>query len=199
MTEQNQTQEPGAEQAQNQTQPPPQPPEDNPNERRLDKEVEQPKQGPIFAGSVGEGAPVAEVKTIYSGDPAAAMAEPPDPKIAPDGSPIPDNTGATLVSQDPAAALDEPPVNVDVPLAYQDGDRLICTKGNWEGVPTDYTYTWNSSGAPVGSNQDTYTVTPEMVGYTFTCTVTARNAGGSTMATSGEVVVVEPPAAPQTA
>jgi len=117
------------------------------------------------------------IATVYSGDPTAGV----DPQV-----------GATLVSQDPAPAVVEPPVNVDVPLVYQDGALLTCTLGNWEGVPTSYAYQWQTGGNVVGSNQANYTVTPEMVGYAVTCSVTATNAGGQASATSSEWTVTDP-------
>jgi hypothetical protein len=84
------------------------------------------------------------------------------------------------------------PTVVDAPYVGQEGGVLTCTMGNWNGEPMAYGYQWQSDGADTGTGAASYTVTEADVGKTFTCTVTARNAGGSASSTSNEVVVTAP-------
>ena len=86
---------------------------------------------------------------------------------------------------------DRPPVNDDVPYAYQEGDVLHCTKGNWHITPSAYTYQWQIDGADFGDPlpSDAYTVTAGDIGKTFTCVVTAHNATGGTAAPPSNPVV----------
>ncbi|SRR5580765_2619196 len=89
-----------------------------------------------------------------------------------------------------------PPVNVDVPYASQNGNVLNCTMGNWQNEPTAYSYQWNDGTADVGTDTADFPIYPAYVGRTFTCVVTATNAGGSTVAPPSngvEVVGSEPP------
>ena len=66
--------------------------------------------------------------------------------------------------------------------------------GDWTGEPTSYAYAWKRDGAAIGTDDDSYSVTPEDVGTTVTCTVTATNAHGSTEAPPSNGVVVTDPA-----
>lgn len=83
------------------------------------------------------------------------------------------------------------PVNVDVPMVEQNGTVLACTMGNWENVPTGYSYQWQLDGAPVGQDASWYQTLPADVGRKGTCLVTARNGLGETVAPVSNAVVVE--------
>lgn len=84
----------------------------------------------------------------------------------------------------------DPPANVDVPHVTQAENVLSCTMGNWNGTPTGYAYQWQIDGGDVGTDAASYTATPEDVGKTATCIVTATNANGSTAAPPSVGVVV---------
>lgn len=90
----------------------------------------------------------------------------------------------------PATAPSKP-VNVDVPHVQQDGGRLTCTMGNWEGEPTSYAYAWTHNGDAVAMDSAELTLTADEVGDTFVCTVSATNAAGTTAAPPSDAVVVE--------
>ena len=70
------------------------------------------------------------------------------------------------------------------------GTALACEKGVWTGTNLTYRYSWSRNGAPIpDTGSDHYVVLSEDQGKSLTCTVTARNAAGSTLATtSGRVV-----------
>src|SRR5215831_13382275 len=75
------------------------------------------------------------------------------------------------------------PVLVDVPYVEGEGtvgETLTCTMGNWMGMPNAYAYQWQSGGADVGTDANTYAVADTDVGKSITCTVTATNSEGST-------------------
>lgn len=83
------------------------------------------------------------------------------------------------------------PVNVDVPYVQQEGADLTCTMGNWQGEPTSYAYKWMRDGTNVsGATSAAYTTLESDVGKSFTCTVTATNAMGETVAPPSNAVVV---------
>jgi hypothetical protein len=92
-----------------------------------------------------------------------------------------------VIPEPPATA---PPVNVDVPYVSQTGPTLSCTMGNWENVPTSYSYRWQIDGTNVGADSALYTVTAGDVGGMATCTVTATNARGSTTAPASNPVQI---------
>ena len=101
-----------------------------------------------------------------------------------------------LDPQDPSGELTDPappdtvPSVVDVPYASQQEGNLSATMGNWTGEPTSYAYQWRIDGAVVGTDSAVYTVQAADVGKNATCTVTATNALGSTVAPlSNEAVV----------
>lgn len=83
-----------------------------------------------------------------------------------------------------------PPVNVDVPHVLQDSDTLTCTMGNWEGEPTAYEYQWIRDDDTVIGTGASYLVTPDDIGTTVVCIVTASNAAGATEAPPSNGVVV---------
>jgi hypothetical protein len=113
-------------------------------------------------------------------------------QILPVGGIGPDASGTTLGTRArrlPSVGLGGP-TNVDVPYASQSGSTLTCTMGNWEGEPTEYWYQWKLDGANAGTNAPNYAVQPADVGKSATCTVTARNAQGETVAPPSNAVVV---------
>jgi hypothetical protein len=81
-------------------------------------------------------------------------------------------------------------LNVDVPHVSQTGVTLNCTMGNWTGEPTSYSYVWYLEGAEVPGSGPDYITTPEDVGKTATCVVTATNAMGSTTAPPSNEVTI---------
>jgi hypothetical protein len=99
--------------------------------------------------------------------------------------------GEYLVSPDASQA----PVNVDIPYVSQNGATLECTVGNWTGEPTSYAFSWSLDGnVVVAAGGPTYDVTPDEIGSTVWCVVTATNTIGSTDApASNSVVIAEVP------
>ena len=93
------------------------------------------------------------------------------------------------LSDDIAPATPSAPINLDVPYVSQTEDILTCTMGNWTGTPTVYSYRWESDGATVGADADTYTLMSPDIGTTFTCTVSATNDLGTTTAPPSNSVV----------
>lgn len=83
-----------------------------------------------------------------------------------------------------------PPTVVDVPHISQAGAVLNCTMGNWTSAPTSYAYQWALDDAHVGTDSASYSVQPEDVGKTATCSVTATNDAGSTVAPLSNALVV---------
>ncbi len=92
----------------------------------------------------------------------------------------------------------------------QEGQKLTGNRGNWSGKPTDYNYFWmrcdrtGGSCADIsGAHSSTYTLTSADVGNTIRFKVEAKNASGSTFATSVPTAVIKaatapPPPAPAT-
>jgi hypothetical protein len=106
---------------------------------------------------------------------------------------VPPNAAAVYGRADSSdvAWLSHEPANEDTPAVLLNGavvasaavgDTLTCTKGNWVGAPTSYTYQWKSGGTNAGANSDTYVVVAGDSGKTIVCVVTATNASGSTAA-----------------
>jgi hypothetical protein len=92
----------------------------------------------------------------------------------------------------PEPPVTDPPVNRDVPYVGQTGATLNCTMGNWDNVPTGYSYLWRFDGVdrPPALATGDYAVQPGDVGLTADCVVTATNAIGSTTAPPSNSVVV---------
>jgi len=99
---------------------------------------------------------------------------------------------AALTAKEAAEAAPlGPPVNVDVPLAGQNGTTLNCTLGNWENMqaePHSYAYQWQRDGANVvGATAADYVVTPADVDAAMACVVAATNVLGTATARSNDV------------
>ncbi len=107
------------------------------------------------------------------------------------------NTAGTTPATSPASAevTAATPTNVKLPAisgTTKDEQTLSAENGEWKGTPPiTYTYQWqrcDSSGNncnPIsGASASTYKLTPADVGNTVKVTVTAKNAAGTTPATS---------------
>src|SRR5215218_4652502 len=77
------------------------------------------------------------------------------------------------------------------------GQTLTAVEGTWANVPTSYAYQWlrcdqtgNNCGAIAGATAKTYTVAAADANSTLRVRVTAQNAKGSGMATSGQSATV---------
>jgi hypothetical protein len=89
-----------------------------------------------------------------------------------------------------------PPVNVDVPFIWQEEQRMRCTMGNWDNVPTQYDYQWMQDDTlPIGANNDTLPMLAANDGHSITCVVTATNSAGSTEAPPSNSVAYTAPIA----
>jgi hypothetical protein len=104
------------------------------------------------------------------------------------------------------AARTVKPVNVDPPTISgtpQEGKTLIGTRGDWNNNPTDYNYFWTrcdknggSCSNISGATARQYTLKGVDVGNTVRFRVQARNADGSTTATSVPTAVITAAPAP---
>jgi hypothetical protein len=100
-----------------------------------------------------------------------------------------------------------PPANTSPPTVSgtaQEGKTLTGNRGSWSNSPTDYDYSWrrcdtqgNNCGDIGGANGTTYPLTSADVGRTIRFRVTAKNADGSTSATSAPTTVVKAGAKPE--
>ncbi|HEU5244489.1 MAG TPA: hypothetical protein VFU33_08820 [Gaiellaceae bacterium] len=84
------------------------------------------------------------------------------------------------------------------------GLTLVATRGTWKGSPTSFRFSWlrcSTTGdaclAIGGATAKIYTPTTTDIGHTLRVSVTARNASGSTTATSAATGVVPPSGCPQ--
>lgn len=84
-----------------------------------------------------------------------------------------------------APAVLTPPQVTGTPQA---GQTLTCTQGTWTQSPTQYTYSWMTSGSETPTGP-TYTATAEDVGSTVSCMVRAANASWATTAESNSVLI----------
>jgi hypothetical protein len=83
------------------------------------------------------------------------------------------------------------PVNIILPLIVGSSSiesRLICTPGTWDGFPApEFSYQWYRGIIPISVTTNTYTI-PDLI-EPITCSVTAKNKGGSVVATSSNVII----------
>jgi hypothetical protein len=105
-----------------------------------------------------------------------------------------------------AAPSQQPPVNGSPPTiagVVQQGKTLTANRGSWTNSPSDFNYFWlrcakngGSCSTINGANGSTYNLTSADVGNTIRFRVVAKNAGGTTTATSIPTGVVTAAAAP---
>jgi hypothetical protein len=98
-------------------------------------------------------------------------------------------------------AKGQEPVNTSPPTisgTAKDGETLTASNGTWSNNPTSFTYQWrrcDSAGHncnDVGADHQTYVLDRGDVGSTIRVQVRAKNAVGSTSATSAQTAVVAP-------
>src|SRR5579875_3202617 len=101
---------------------------------------------------------------------------------------------ATLAIASAAPANTAAPAIAGTP---REGDTLVASNGTWSGSPTSFGYAWsscdrngNTCKVITGATAQTYAVQAADVGGTLRVTVTAKNADGSTSATSAPTAVV---------
>ena len=92
----------------------------------------------------------------------------------------------------PAAPL--PPVETAPPAisgTAQQGQVVGCSTGTWQNSPTSYAYSWQRSGSNIaGATSSSYTLTSSDVNQAITCTVTASNAAGPSVASLPSAPIV---------
>lgn len=108
--------------------------------------------------------------------------------------------GAGLAAGQAKPQVTNPPTISGTP---QEGKTLTGDRGDWSNNPTDYNFRWLRCGpnggncaAIVGQNTRTYTLKSVDVGNTIRFRVTAKNADGSTNATSVPTAVIQKATAP---
>jgi hypothetical protein len=129
------------------------------------------------------------VRLAHGGDKGFDPDAPPDSQVVVkmgDGSEI----VVPITGDDTVPPATEPPTVVDAPYVSQAGSNLNCTMGNWNGEPTSRSYRWQLDGLDVGLDDPNYPVTPEDVGKSAVCVLTAINAAGSAESTSNAITVV---------
>jgi secreted trypsin-like serine protease len=99
-------------------------------------------------------------------------------------------------------AAGSPPANVSPPAIAGSrfvGHPLTCLPGGWTGLGLSFSYQWvravGFSATPVASGQ-VYTPTASDAGSFLECRVTAKNAVGTSAATSAPVLIANPPSQP---
>jgi hypothetical protein len=119
--------------------------------------------------------------------------------------------GSTFASSVPSSVIQaapkpQAPANTSLPTVSgttEVGQKLTGNNGSWSGNPTDYKYFWtrcDKNGAAcaniAGATATTYTLVAADLGNTIRFKVQARNANGSTFASSEHTAVVSaaPPA-----
>lgn len=113
--------------------------------------------------------------------------------------------GSAAAQSDPTATVTPSavPRNTDRPIVSgtpELGEVLSTDDGSWTGAPTSFTYQWQRceadnflSCAPIpGATLKAYKLRVIDVGYRLRAQVTAKNANGSTVATSSSTAVVRP-------
>jgi hypothetical protein len=106
------------------------------------------------------------------------------------------------------AAHQDKPMNTSPPTISgtpQEGKELTGDRGDWDNNPTDFDYFWRRCGKTGGSCSDIsgaharkYTLTSADVGNTLRFRVEAKNADGTTSATSVPTAVITKAATPTT-
>lgn len=70
------------------------------------------------------------------------------------------------------------------------GQLLSCSRGNWDNNPTNYSYQWNVDNTDiVDATSADYLILDNDVGHRISCTVTATNSSGSSIAKSDSVLI----------
>jgi hypothetical protein len=115
--------------------------------------------------------------------------------------------GLGILAGSSAAAGTSAPTNISRPTiggTPREGQVLVGDRGNWTGAPTSYDYTWrrcsesgDNCSSIGGAHDTTYTLTSNDVGHTIRLEVEAKNADGSTKATSSATDVVVASAPPR--
>ena len=85
------------------------------------------------------------------------------------------------------------PINAAIPYVSgtpTSGSVLNCTMGQWFGAPTSYAYQWKRDATNVGTNSNNYTVVAGDISHSISCTVTATNSLGSTVAPASNAVAI---------
>ncbi len=114
----------------------------------------------------------------------------------------------TLFAGAGVAARTDKPVNTDPPTISgtpEEGKTLSADRGDWNNKPTDFNYQWRRCDKTGGSCANIsgahalkYTLTSADLGNTLRFRVEAKNADGSTTATSVPTAVVQKKAPPTT-
>jgi hypothetical protein len=103
-----------------------------------------------------------------------------------------DFDGATLGAPQTADAAYVPAVltNPEVVGTVAVGSSVACSGAQWSNEPESYAYAWMRDGKPIASaTAAAYSVTSADAGQSLSCAITARNAAGSAIGTSGAVSV----------
>jgi len=152
-----------------------------------------PQPDPAVAPALQQAEYPPDILPVYVAKLYGVSHTPGDPDTYPPPPPPPSETASgeqPIIPLDPNAPT-APPVNVDVPHVSQTGSDLNCTMGNWQNVPTSYSYQWHVDGVDVGTDSNTYAVQAGDVGKEGNCTVTATNALGSVAAPSDNHITIE--------
>ena len=117
-----------------------------------------------------------------------------------DGSSSSESAQTAVVAA--ATSTTPAPKNTAVPTisgTAKVGETLTAAPGTWSGSPTSYAYQWQRCDADVaacsnlvGATTTTYAVPAADLGYRVRVMVAAKNAGGSTSATSEITTIVAP-------
>ena len=95
-----------------------------------------------------------------------------------DGNSLPAASNAIGPIREPA------PVNLSPAVVTGDpniGNVLSCSPGGWSNNPTSFTYSWRDPQPITDAVGPTLDVTPDLIGKSIACLVTAHNASGQAM------------------
>jgi hypothetical protein len=75
---------------------------------------------------------------------------------------------------------------------YAQGSTLNCTMGNWSNVPVSYAYQWQRDGVNIvgATTNSRILAAADVGGHDLSCIVTATNAGGSSLPSASNIIVV---------